>query len=69
MSDHNDPRTADRLLTVDELATYLGLSRPALRQMIHRRQIPFIRLGERRIRFNLGDIDAWLNDQRVEAQL
>jgi excisionase family DNA binding protein len=67
MSSHNDPATADRLLTVDELAAYLGLTRPALRQMIHRRQIPFIRLGERRIRFDLTDIDAWLAEQRVEA--
>jgi excisionase family DNA binding protein len=66
MSSHSEP-SSDRLLTVDELAAYLGLTRPALRQMIHRRQIPFIRLGERRIRFDLTDIDAWLAEQRVEA--
>jgi excisionase family DNA binding protein len=69
MTTRNGPYTPDRLLNVDELAAYLGVSHQSLRHMVHRRQIPFIRLGERRIRFNLGDIDAWLNEQRVEAQL
>lgn len=56
-----------RLLTVDEVAAHLGLTAPAVRQMIQRRQIPFVRLGERRIRFDLDQIQAWLDDQRVEA--
>jgi len=67
MSSHKETLGTDRLLNVDELAAYLGVSHQSLRHMVHRRQIPFIRLGERRIRFDLDEIRTWLDDQRVVA--
>lgn len=55
------------LLDVNELADYLSLTPRAVRYMVDRRQIPFIRLGSKRLRFDLAEIDAWLADQRVEV--
>lgn len=55
------------LMTVDEVAAYLGMSANAVRQMVYRRQLPFIRLGERRLRFDAAAINEWLDAQRVEA--
>ena len=55
------------LLDVNELADYLSLTPQAVRHMVYRRQIPFIRLGSKRLRFDLAEIDAWLAHQRVEV--
>ena len=55
------------LMNVDELAEYLGVSPQAVRHMVYRRQIPFIRLGAKRLRFDLAEINAWIDAQRVGA--
>jgi excisionase family DNA binding protein len=55
------------LLTVDELAEFLSTTPQSIRHMIHRRQIPFIRLGERRVRFDPDQIAAWVDEQRVDV--
>lgn len=59
--------TTGRLLDVATAATYLGLSEPALRTMIQRRQIPFVRVGARGIRFDRRQLDRWIDDNTVEA--
>lgn len=61
------PTPPPALMTVDEVATYLGMTPAAVRQMVYRRQLPFVRLGTRRLRFEVDAINAWLDDQRVEA--
>jgi excisionase family DNA binding protein len=58
---------APRLLTVDEVATYLGMTPYAVRDRVKQRQIPFVRIGERSIRFDRKKIDAWIDAQAVEA--
>jgi len=55
------------LLTVEELAELLSTSPQSIRHMIHRRQIPFIRLGARRVRFDQTEIRAWVDAQRVDV--
>lgn len=55
------------LLDINELADYLSVTPKAVRHMVYRRQIPFLRLGPKRVRFDLAEIDAWLADQRVEV--
>ena len=55
---------ADRLLSTNEAARYLGLTPNALRIRVHRGSIPAYRLGSR-LRFRKRDLDASL--QRREA--
>jgi excisionase family DNA binding protein len=59
--------TTPALLDVPQLAERLSVSEQAVRHMVYRRQIPFIRLGPRRLRFDPAAIDAWLKEQRVEV--
>lgn len=50
-----------RLFTVKEAAVYLALSPITLYHLVHRRQIPFIKLGAKAVRFDKEDLD-WLID-------
>lgn len=45
--------------TYPECAWAIGVSENALRKMVHRRQIPFTKLGKR-VRFIRETIEAWL---------
>jgi len=55
----------DHLLSVSELADWLGLSKAAIYKRTCARTIPFIRIGNRP-RFKEADIEQWLNDQSVK---
>jgi excisionase family DNA binding protein len=48
-----------KMITIREAAQYLGRTVPALRAMIHRREIPFKRIG-RRVFFELKELDRWI---------
>lgn len=48
------------LLTYAAAARYLSTPVPTLRSMVHRKQIPCIRLGPRSVRFRRETLDAWL---------
>lgn len=59
----------DDVMTVDELAKYLKLSKPNIYSKVYTGQIPFFRAGDpnRRnasIRFLRRDIDAWIEDRK-----
>jgi excisionase family DNA binding protein len=65
---HSETKKADReaffenskmALTYQEMAEAIGVSETALRVMVHRRQIPFVKIGAR-VRFIRKDIEAWL---------
>jgi excisionase family DNA binding protein len=47
------------MLNVPEVAIYLGTTERHIRDLIHRRAIPFTKVG-RLVRFSLSDIDAWV---------
>jgi excisionase family DNA binding protein len=50
-----------RLLTTDEVAELTGLSRETLAQWRWlKKEIPFVRLGKKCVRYRESDIDAWL---------
>jgi excisionase family DNA binding protein len=53
-----------RLLTAKEAGEYLGRSEHAIRQLIHKHQIPVVRDG-RNVRLDLRDLDARIDDLRV----
>lgn len=54
--------TTEKLgMTYQELAAALSLTVSALRCMVHRKQIPYTKLGHR-LRFIPADIQAWLKE-------
>lgn len=57
----------DLLMTPEEVAAYTGMSVQALAMMRHRRQGPsFTRPTPRTMLYRKRDIDAWVNEGRVE---
>ncbi len=46
----------EKLLTIDEAAEFTRWSVQTLRIKTHRREIPFVRLGPRSIRFRQSDL-------------
>ncbi|MCH7583466.1 MAG: helix-turn-helix domain-containing protein [Acidobacteria bacterium] len=55
--------TLDRLLTVEELADYLGVPIATLYQWRHRREgPPGFRVG-RYIRYHRNDVEQWIRDR------
>jgi excisionase family DNA binding protein len=64
---HQQPLMAvQRLVDIDAVAVYLSLTPAAVSHMVQRHQIPFVRLG-RRVRFDLRQIDRWVERQQFEA--
>jgi excisionase family DNA binding protein len=59
---------ADRLLTAQETADYLGIPLATLYQWRSRRQGPVGHRVGRHVRYRRRDVDAWLNGQRDEWQ-
>lgn len=53
------------LLGYEEAARRLGLRLPTLRTLVHRGQIPYIRLAPRIVRFAPADLEAWIAAHRV----
>lgn len=57
----------DLLMTPEEVAAYTGMSVQALAMMRHRRQGPsFTRPTPRTMLYRKRDVDAWVNEGRVE---
>jgi len=54
--------------TVPELATKLGLSVETIYRSIRRKQIPHIKIGDRRLILPKTAIDKWLESASVEAR-
>ena len=53
----------ERLLTVKELATRLGMSTPWIYKAVEKGSLPFVRLGEA-IRFDPEEIKTYLESRR-----
>ena len=59
-----------RLIKQSEAASYLGLSEATLeRDRWRGGDIPFIRVGSRSIRYDLGQLDAYLESRTVRKEL
>ncbi len=56
----------DQNLTVPEAARYLRLSKAQLYAMIQRKEIPHVRISEKRIILRMRDLHAWL-DKRAQG--
>ena len=53
------------LLTAQEAADFLRMSRPALYNSIQRRELAFIRMGKRRVRFRRSDLETFIESRKV----
>ena len=57
-----------KLLTTVEVAEMTGLSPETLAQWRWlKKEIPFVRLGRKCVRYRQGDIDAWLEKRLVSV--
>jgi excisionase family DNA binding protein len=54
------------LMTMDQLAERLGVTRRHVRRLIDERRVPFLRVG-RFIRFDPAEISVWLDASRVST--
>jgi excisionase family DNA binding protein len=52
-------QSADRLLTIDELAVLTGMTKGSLYHLVSQSRIPVVRISRRCIRFRLSDIYEW----------
>jgi excisionase family DNA binding protein len=52
------------LLTIEEVATYTGLSVHTLYTMVSQRRIPYVKVG-RLVRFDPGHLENWLANHTV----
>ncbi len=53
-----------RLLSQQDAASYLGISYWTIRDLVFRRDIPFVRIG-RRILVDRVDLDAYLDRSKI----
>jgi excisionase family DNA binding protein len=58
------PAPQRRLLTAKEAGVYLGRSEAAIRQMIHKKQLPVVRDG-RNVRIDVRDLDDRIDDLKM----
>lgn len=65
----SDTITSDRvLLDYNAAADYLSTTYHQLRRMVYERRIPYIKIG-RKVRFDRADLDAYIDAQRVPAEV
>lgn len=50
------------LMTVDELAAHLKLSKPTIYRLTSQKLIPHIKIGQR-VLFDIEQINVWLREQ------
>jgi excisionase family DNA binding protein len=59
---------ATKLLTTDDVAEMTGLSPDTLAQWRWlKKEIPFVRLGKKCVRYRQSDIDAWVEKRLVSV--
>jgi len=59
--------TESVLMTVEQVAAYLGIKHRTIYDKVQRETIPFTRVGGL-LRFRKADIDAWLDENTVRPQ-
>jgi len=57
------PTAAERLLTVREVASFLGIHEKTIYRWIRSRRLPCVRVGTR-LRFQPGDVLRWVSARR-----
>jgi len=52
-----------KLLTYEEMSAVVGVPVATLQSWVHRRTVPFVRLGKRTVRFDAAVIERWLRSR------
>ncbi len=58
-------RTDTRLVDIETVALYLGVTVRHVRRLVAERRIPFVKWG-RLLRFDVDAIDRWIGDHGVD---
>ena len=53
-----------KLLTYKECSEYLSITEGSLRNMVLKREIPFLKIGKR-VRFDTEELSQWLSEKSV----
>jgi excisionase family DNA binding protein len=56
-----------KLLSVDEVAEWLHVSRSKVFELLREKGLPHIDMGTRTLRFDASDVAAWLEKQKQSA--
>lgn len=59
-------RVPSPLLTIDEVADYLGVSRPQVYRLRVNHGLPSVQFGRKLRRFRKDEVDRWLDEQQRE---
>lgn len=62
-----EDKDSNGLMTVPEVAKYLGYSEGTIYQKVSRGEIPFVKLGHA-LRFRRSELDAWIAEKDAEAK-
>lgn len=60
------PSRRTPLLDTDAVAAVLAITPRHVRRLVAERRIPFVKVG-RFVRFDPGELDVWLDQQRVDV--
>ena len=63
----NDKNMNKRLININELSEYIGLSISAIYSWVSQRRIPFVKCG-RLTKFDLQRIDEWIEENSVKEK-
>jgi excisionase family DNA binding protein len=63
----NEVEIEDKIMTVSEVADYLKVSVPTVRNMMLDRDIPYFQQGQV-IRFKLSEVDRWLDINTINKR-
>jgi excisionase family DNA binding protein len=58
---HDSEQAEPEWWDIRRAACYLGMSVAFLRKRVRLREVPFVRVGTKALRFRQADLDAWLN--------
>ncbi|MDR6880390.1 helix-turn-helix domain-containing protein [Bacillus sp. 3255] len=60
-----DQQVERKTLTVDEIASYLGVHRDSVYTMVRKKEIPHFKVGAR-ILFRMETIESWMKQQESQ---
>lgn len=55
------------MISIEELAAYLGIKISTLYAWVHSRRIPYYKVG-RLVKFRKSEIDEWLEQRKVQER-
>ncbi len=60
---NNKTTITPRLYTVKQIAAYLNFPASSVYALVNKNEIPFKRIGNKSIRFDISEIDGWIDGQ------